>query len=326
MNDDRSLAEHGEQADNNGAARDEAAFEGPRHGSSLAGGCISEECALVEEIGDENADSCTGQSATAQFRDLHSPEPHAAAPEYTESALNDRDTDSAAESKTSRNESFHDAPTAAAKDPAHAAADAGPTPLPESEGSLPLEDALEERLKALETQLEKGMQALETAFADRLSYDSTKDIHIARLHDELQQYKNDLLMKTARPYITGLVRLHDDLGKTVDSLQVAEDGAIARDRCCDIIRGFQDDIELLLEDNGLLSYREPGDKFDPKRQTCVRTVPSTDPELVGRVVKRLRMGVERDGIVIQKERVTVYAKADATQPESAPGAGKEPMT
>ena len=56
------------------------------------------------------------------------------------------------------------------------------------------------------------MQAL---FEREARAEATREKVVDRLHAELQEYKQDLLLKVMRPVFVDLIQLHDDIGKMV---------------------------------------------------------------------------------------------------------------
>lgn len=184
---------------------------------------------------------------------------------------------------------------------------AGPT---DGEPEAPMAEAnLEVRLARLEEALASGLASLREVFEGKLAYDRHKDQQIDRLHDELQEHKKDLLARTTRPWIHGLIRLHDDLGRTTDALGEKPPEELTTERFFKTLAGFGDDLVLLLERNGVHPFEAPGEDFDPRRQTTVRRVETDDPERVGRIAQRLRPGFEQGTVVVQKERVAVFVAA-----------------
>lgn len=188
----------------------------------------------------------------------------------------------------------------------------------DGEPEVPTAEAIPEtRLDRLEESLASGLtsliEAFETrlveAFESRLAYDHHKDQQIDRLHDELQEHKKDLLARTSRPWIHGLIRLHDDLGRTTDALGEKPPEELTTERFFKTLAGFGEDLVLLLERNGVHPFEAPGEDFDPRRQTTVHRVETDDPERVGRIAARVRPGFEQGTAVVQKERVAVYVAA-----------------
>jgi molecular chaperone GrpE (heat shock protein) len=164
----------------------------------------------------------------------------------------------------------------------------------------------ETALDRIEATVAVGFTELLQEFRDKLALDQFKEDQIARLHEELQAYKADFIQKTAREILQGLIRLHDDLGKTAVSLRQKPVEELTPERFFQQFAGFQDDIELLLGQHGVERVEAEGEAFDPRRQTALRTVATEDLNRVGRVAERLRPGFEQGQVLLQKERVAVY--------------------
>ncbi len=179
-------------------------------------------------------------------------------------------------------------------------------------------------LEPLQATLAEGFADLLRAFEDKLAYDRGKERQIDRLHAELQEHKRDLVAKIKRPLIQGIVRLHDDLGKVVAALGRRKAEELTPERFFRALDGFADDIELLLGQHGVETCHAPGEDFDPRRQTALRTETTNDPELAGTVAERLRPGFAEGETLLQKERVAVYAavpSSSAPPPASAGARG-----
>jgi molecular chaperone GrpE (heat shock protein) len=181
------------------------------------------------------------------------------------------------------------------------------TPSADNQGA----HEVEARLERLEASIATGFDRVLKSFEHKLAFDQFKEEQISRLHDELQEYKAGLVIKTVRPLISGIIRFHDDVGRIVEALRNRDVMELTPERFFKVIQGFQQDVEIVLSDNGVEAYTEAGDTFDPHRQKALATVPSTDAALTGRIAARLRPGFEQSGTVLQKERVAVYVLADA---------------
>ncbi len=168
-------------------------------------------------------------------------------------------------------------------------------------------------LEILEATIADGFADLLRVFEDKLAYDRAKERQIDRLHGELQEHKRDLVAKIKRPLIQGLVRLHDDLGRVVAALGRRPEEELTPKRFFNAFAGFADDIELLLGQHGIEAFSAPGEDFDPRRQTALRTETTDDPDLAGTVAERLRPGFAEGQALLQKERVAVYAAPARTE-------------
>jgi molecular chaperone GrpE len=159
-------------------------------------------------------------------------------------------------------------------------------------------------VREIEDTLGRRLEALQTLFDREIRAEATREKIVDRLHAELQEYKNDLLLNTLRPVFIDLIQLHDDMGKIVES-QAGDDGS----RYVEFIRGFQQGIEDILYRQGVEPFLAEGDAFDPRRQRAVATVVTDDPARVRTVAARHRKGFLAGEKVIRAEIVSVYTLA-----------------
>lgn len=171
------------------------------------------------------------------------------------------------------------------------------------------------QLEALKQQLDESTRTLHKTFADKLALDRHKEQQIDALHAEVQEHKRGLLARATRPLLTGLVRLHDSLGRMVEDLRREPPEELTPERFYGILEGFQDDVEIVLDDQGVSLFLEPCERFEPRRQTSRQTIESDDEERVGTIARRVRPGFEQNEILLQKERVDVYVRARPSSPE-----------
>lgn len=180
-------------------------------------------------------------------------------------------------------------------------ADAPALDAPKGETDLtPVLDAVQGVSEALGRRLD-GLHAL---FEREIRAEATREKIVDRLHDELQEYKQDLLLKIMRPVFIDLIQLHDDVGKMIDAQGEAE-GDLAR--LLALMRGIQQGIEDVLYRQGVEPFTEDGPSFDPRRQRAVETVPTDDPALAKTVAARRRPGFQAGERVIRPELVSVHA-------------------
>ncbi len=167
------------------------------------------------------------------------------------------------------------------------------TPLLEAVATLG--GAIDRRLDGLQSQFEREVRA-----------EATREKVVDRLHAELQEYKQDLLLGVLRPVFVDLIQLHDDIGKMVAAQ--GEPGGDVR-RLLDIMQGYQQAIEDILDRQGVEPYTLDGATFDARRQRAVGTVPTDDPSLAKTIAGRIRKGFRTlaGDRVIRPEIVSVYA-------------------
>jgi molecular chaperone GrpE len=169
-----------------------------------------------------------------------------------------------------------------------------------------------EAVTSLGEGLHRKLDGLQTLFDREIRAEATREKVVDRLHAELQEYKQGLILGILRPVFVDLIQLHDDIGKMVAAQGELEGDAA---RLIDLMRGYQQGIEDILYRQGVEPFETEGDVFDPRRQRALSTVPTDDPERNKRVAARLRKGFQAADKVIRPEMVTVYAyKAAVREP------------
>lgn len=186
------------------------------------------------------------------------------------------------------------------------------TPVGEPAGSR-VEDSSALMLQALaelSSGLARRLDGLTSLFEREVRAEATREKVVDRLHAELQEYKQGLLLGILRPVFVDLIQLHDDIGKILES-QAAHDAQEPPPdrvgRLLDLMSGFQQGIEDILYRQGVEPFRVEGDTFDPRRQRAITTIACDDPALARRVASRLRKGFQADDRVVRPEHVAVYA-------------------
>ena len=159
-------------------------------------------------------------------------------------------------------------------------------------------------VQQLGDRLGQRLDALSTLFDREIRAEATREKVVDRLHAELQEYKQDLLLKTLRPVFIDLIQLHDDIGKVaVAGADTGPDSA----RLVVLMQGFQQGIEDILYRQGVEPYEVEGDAFDPRRQRAVTTVATDDSARARTVAARLRKGFQAGDRVIRAEVVSVFS-------------------
>jgi molecular chaperone GrpE len=159
-------------------------------------------------------------------------------------------------------------------------------------------------IRELNEALLKRMGELQAAFDREVRAEAAREKVIDRLHAELQEYKQDLLLNTLRPVFIDLIQLHDDIGKLIQSQESDEGHAT---RLSETMRGFQQGIEDVLYRQGVEPFEQEGVQFDPRRQRAATTIATGDPSLAKTVASRLRKGFQAGEKLIRPEIVSVYS-------------------
>jgi molecular chaperone GrpE len=176
-------------------------------------------------------------------------------------------------------------------------------PQPASSSSEPgLHDAVVE----LGADLGRRIDALRSTFERELRAEANRERVIDRLHAELQDYKQDLLLKVQRPIFVDLIQLHDDVGKMAAArpLNEIENEVSASFR--GILESIQTAIEDILYRQGVEPFSLESCEFDPRRQRALTTTPTAEPALNKTVASRIRKGFAAGEKLIRPELVSVF--------------------
>jgi molecular chaperone GrpE len=155
-----------------------------------------------------------------------------------------------------------------------------------------------EAIQALGATFGKKLDQLQTLFERELRAEATRERVVDRLHAELQEYKQDLLLKVLRPVFVDLIQLHDDIGKMAAS--AGEDAA-------GLLLSLQQGVEDILYRQGVEPFTIDEPTFDPRRQRAVAAVAIDDPALNKTIATRHRKGFQAGDKVIRPEVVSVYS-------------------
>jgi len=181
---------------------------------------------------------------------------------------------------------------------------------PQPEAVTPTEPILAPELLAsfasLGEKIERRLDGFQTLLEREARAEATREKVVDRLHAELQEYKQDLLLNTLRPVFIDLIQLHDDIGKVAIEPDGDETLSDVK-RLVGLMRGFQQGIEDILYRQGVEPFHVDGEAFDPRRQRAVVTIPTEDPSQNKAVAERLRKGFRSGDRVIRPEIVSVYA-------------------
>jgi molecular chaperone GrpE len=180
---------------------------------------------------------------------------------------------------------------------------------PRQEGSPPPpvavpESGLAGAVEVMARQLGQKLDALQSLFDRELRAEATREKVVDRLHAELQEYKQDLLLSTLRPVFIDLIQLHDDIGKV--AVAGPESDPEAR-RLVALMLGFRQGIEDILYRQGVEPFEVDGETFDARRQRVGGTVVTDDPARHKTVAARIRKGFQAGDRVIRPEVVSVYS-------------------
>jgi molecular chaperone GrpE len=170
----------------------------------------------------------------------------------------------------------------------------------------PSEPSLRDALCELGEDLGRRIDALRSTFERELRAEANRERVVDRLHAELQDYKQDLLLKVQRPIFIDLIQLHDDVGKMITARSTTESDGDAPASFRGILESIQTAIEDILYRQGVEPFSLEDTAFDPRRQRAISTAPTDDPALSKTVAARIRKGFTAGEKLIRPELVSVY--------------------
>ena len=187
-------------------------------------------------------------------------------------------------------------------------------PGPEPEPARP--DPVLAALGALNDAVVGRLDGLQTRFDREIRAEATREKVVDRLHAELQEYKQGLLLGILRPVFVDLIQLHDDIGK-MTAAKPGETFAGEAAAWVDRLDGVRQGIVDVLYRQGVEPFTVEGETFDPRRQRALATVPNDDPARARTVAARVRVGFQAGDKVIRPEVVTVHAAPPQAPPPPA---------
>lgn len=172
-----------------------------------------------------------------------------------------------------------------------------------SEGSVSPEQTL--------SQIVKLITGLRSDFDTKIKYDESKEHTITLLHQELQDYRNDLNLTFLRPLAMEFVVLYDNMNKLVERYQVNMVDQLTEPVVKEV-EGFLQDIEDSLARHGFEIYQTDSEQVDRASQQVQKTLSTSNPDLDRQIVRRLRKGLRYGERVLRPEGVSAYRYSEPT--------------
>lgn len=185
----------------------------------------------------------------------------------------------------------------------------------------PTNESADEPFSRIETAIVTGVDRVLDAFERKLAYDASKQLQVDRLHAELQQHRAGFANSVARPLVHAMIRLHDDIGKLLSALRGKPAEELSPERFFVLMEGLQDDVEIVLGQNGVTAYRETAQVFDPRRQRALTRIATQDKDLAGKVAGTIRPGFEQGSEILEKERIAIYELGPSSEGTSSTASG-----
>jgi molecular chaperone GrpE (heat shock protein) len=168
---------------------------------------------------------------------------------------------------------------------------------------------LQYRLNTIQDQLVQ----LQDEFTGKLKYDAHKDQIIDKLHQELQEYKQDIVKKHILSIVLDVVKVADDIRKWITyfrSLDVSQRDPVKLFR---YLEAIPSDLEDIFYWQGVKPYVSREGAFNPATQRAIKKIPTDDSTKDKTIAKSIRPGYEWEGKVIRQEMVAVYVYQDGTE-------------
>ncbi|MCR3761427.1 nucleotide exchange factor GrpE [Clostridium felsineum] len=161
---------------------------------------------------------------------------------------------------------------------------------------------IDEKAEQFTAQIEN----LKEEFESKVKYDKHKDDIIDSLHEQLQDYKNDIIGKMIKPLLTDIIYTIDNNNKTCEALKEKDAAEFTKEKVLKVVSGLSEDLEDMLYRQGVEDFTFDFPEFDPKRQKIVKTVETEDKDKDRTVARSIKKGYLLEGKVIRHELVEVY--------------------
>ena len=170
---------------------------------------------------------------------------------------------------------------------------------------LPKEDINENSIDTCKV-LEEIIK-LREEFNEKLKYDKHKEEMIDDLHNQLQQYKDNLVLKSYKPLVLDIISLIDSNNKKVDILKNQSINKLNSLKLLKNIEDFSEDLQDMLIRQGVEMFRSEGKVFDGLIHSPATTIETDDISRDKMIANTLKPGYILDDKVIKKEVVEVYS-------------------
>jgi len=158
------------------------------------------------------------------------------------------------------------------------------------------------------SELAGKQEDLNRLFESRLQSDEVQAKAVERLHDQIQDYKNNFIRKAIVSVLKDVIHCCDFVAGELEGISASGDACTApslehlKQMLLDVL--FKHDIE---------PFRCEEDGFDRKTQQCVRTVPTVILKDDKKIATRGVIGFRDKDTVVRKEQVAIYKYAATGQ-------------
>ncbi len=156
-------------------------------------------------------------------------------------------------------------------------------------------------------QLQAQVTKLGEDFNTKLRYDASKKEIIDKQFQELDAYHREAHEKLSKAIVMDIISEIDGAERSAEHYESLTPTQENFAKLKKLIVAHAEDLRDILENNDITSYRtEPGEAFNHKRHSVLKTIPTENPELSKTIQASLRWGFEKDGKVLRPEKVAVY--------------------
>lgn len=142
---------------------------------------------------------------------------------------------------------------------------------------------------------------LDEKFDKKIAEDTYKNALFDKMYDELASYKKDLYAKLVGPFINETISLIDDYERLIERIDT-----IDQDKLIKYIKGIPEDLEGILDNNGVERYSDDTEKFNPKTQRVIKTIPTGNKDKDNVISERTRKGYRWNGVMLKPEIVKIF--------------------
>ena len=142
---------------------------------------------------------------------------------------------------------------------------------------------------------------LDEKFDKKIAEDTHKNSLFDKMYEELASYKKDLYAKLVGPFINETISLLDDYERLIERIDTVD-----HDKLKKYVIGIPDDLESILDNNGVERYSDDTEKFNPKTQRVIKTIPTGNVEWENVIAERTRKGYRWNGVMLKPEMVKIY--------------------
>lgn len=169
------------------------------------------------------------------------------------------------------------------------------------ESTAPTSEEIPSESTVLLKALQDSLLKLEEKFDKKIAEDTHKNSLFDKMYEELASYKKDLYAKLVGPFVNETISLLDDYERLIERIDTIDYEKLKK-----YVIGIPDDLESILDNNGVERYTDDTEKFNPKTQRVVKTIPTGNMELENVIAERTRKGYRWNGVMLKPEMVKIY--------------------